>query len=46
MIRREIARRRGEDASPTAPEEIAVCEKVTGFAFDQLWRRENALRMK
>ncbi len=46
VIRREIARRRGEDASPTAPEEIAVCEKVTGFAFDQLWRRENALRMK
>ena len=46
VIRREIARRKGEDDSTASPEEIAVCEKVTGFRFDQLWKRENALRMK
>ena len=46
VIRREIARRKGEDDSTASPEEIAVCEKVTGFRFDQLWKWENALRMK
>ncbi len=46
VIRREIARRKGEDSSVTTPEEIAVCEKVTGFSYDILWRRENALRLK
>ena len=46
VIRREIARRKGEDGSAASPEEIAVCERVTGFAFDRLWKRENALRMK
>ena len=46
VIRREIARRKGEDSSVTTPEEIAVCEKVTGFAYDRLWRPENALRLK
>ena len=33
IIRREIARRRGEDPGKATPEEIAVCEKVTGFAY-------------
>ena len=46
VIRREIARRKGEDDSKTSPEEIAICEKVTGFAFDRLWDRENALKLK
>ena len=46
VIRREIARRKGEDMSAATPEEIAVCEKVTGFAFDRLWNRENALRLR
>ncbi|MBQ6464929.1 MAG: MFS transporter [Oscillospiraceae bacterium] len=46
VIRREIARRKGEDDSETSPEEIAICEKVTGFAFDRLWDRENALKLK
>ena len=46
VIRREIARRKGEESGTATEEEIAVCEKVTGFRFDQLWKRENALRMK
>jgi len=46
VIRREIARRKGEDDSTITPEEIAVCEKVTGFAYDRLWNRENALKLK
>ena len=29
-----------------SPEEIAVCEKVTGFSYDRLWNRDNALKMK
>ena len=45
VIRREIARRRGEDDSAPTSEEIAVCEKVTGFAFSRLWGRDNALKM-
>ena len=46
IIRKEIARRRGEDSSEISPEEIAVCEKVTGFSYDRLWNRDNALKMK
>ena len=46
IIKREIARRKGEDSSQATPEEIAVCEKVTGFAYNKLWNRENALKMK
>ena len=45
VIRREIARRKGENDSAPTPEEIAVCEKVTGFAFEKLWDRDNALKM-
>ena len=45
VIRREIARRKGEDDSEASAEEIAVCEKVTGYSFDRLWDRGNALRM-
>lgn len=46
IIKREIARRKGEDSSEATPEEIAVCEKVTGYAYDKLWNKENALKMK
>ena len=46
VIRREIARRKGEDPGTATPEEIAVCEKVTGFAYDKLWNRDNALHLK
>ncbi len=45
VIRREIARRKGEDGSTATPEEIAVCEKVTGFAYDRLWNRDNAMKL-
>ncbi len=42
IIKKEVARRKGEDDSKPTEEEIRVCEKVTGFAFDELWNRENA----
>ena len=45
IIRREIARRKGEDPSTATAEEIAVFEKVTGYAFDKLWNKENALKL-
>ena len=44
IIKKEIARRKGEDSSESTPEEIQVCEKVTGFKFDKLWNRDNALK--
>ena len=42
IVKKEIARRRGEDTSLATEEEIAVCERVTGFSYNQLWRKENA----
>lgn len=45
VIKKEIARRRGEDAGTATPQEIAICEKVTGYAYDRLWNRENALKL-
>lgn len=44
VIRKEIARRKGEDTSSATPEEIAICEKVTGFKYDKLWNRNNAVK--
>lgn len=41
IIQKEIARRRGEDSSVTTEEEKQVCEKVTGFQYDQLWNIKN-----
>ena len=46
VITKEIARRKGEDDSVATAEEIAICEKVTGFSYDRLWNRENAVKMK
>lgn len=46
IIKKEIARRKGEDNSKITPEEIAVCEKVTGFRYDRLWNKDNALKLK
>jgi oligogalacturonide transporter len=46
VIRKEVARRRGEEKSEATAEEIAICEKVTGYLFDELWKRENALKLK
>ena len=45
VIRKEISRRKGEDDSAITPEEIAVCEKVTGFSYDKLWNKNNALKL-
>lgn len=44
IVRKEIARRKGEDTSKATAEEIAVCEKVTGFSYDQLWNKDNAFK--
>ena len=46
IVRREISRRKGEDDSAATAEEITVCEKVTGFAYDKLWNPENAVKFK
>ncbi len=46
VIKKEIARRKGEETSKATPEEIAICEKVTGFAYDKLWNRDNALKFR
>ena len=46
VIKKEIARRKGEDDSVATAEEIAICEKVTGFAYDKLWNKDNAFKMK
>ncbi len=44
IVKKEIRRRRGEDDSRITPEEIRICEKVTGFKYDKLWNKENALK--
>lgn len=44
IIRREVARRKGEDTSATTDDERKVCEKVTGFKFEELWNRDNAVK--
>lgn len=44
IIKREIDRRKGIDQSEPTAEEIAVCEKVTGFGYDKLWNIDNAMR--
>ena len=44
IVRKEVARRKGEDSSTATAEEIAVCEKVTGFKFDKLWNKDNAVK--
>ncbi len=46
VIKKEIARRKGEDTSQTTEDEIRICEKVTGFPYSKLWDRENALKIK
>ncbi len=45
IVKKEIARRKGEDGSKANAEEKAVIEKVTGFKFEQLWKRDNALKL-
>jgi oligogalacturonide transporter len=42
VIKKEIARRKGEDSSTITEEEIKICEKVTGLKYENLWNIENA----
>ena len=44
IVQKEIARRKGEDSSTITEEEKQICEKVTGFAYDNLWNPRNANR--
>ena len=44
VVKKEILRRKGEDASAATDEEKAICEKVTGFKYENLWKKENAVR--
>ena len=44
IVKKEIARRKGLDDSTATQEEIRVCEKVTGFKYDKLWNKDNALK--
>ncbi len=46
VLKKEIARRKGEDDSEATPEEIAICEKVTGYSYNNLWKKENAFTFK
>lgn len=46
IVRKEIARRKGEDDSIITDEEIRVCEKVTGLSYDRLWDKNNAFKIK
>jgi oligogalacturonide transporter len=41
IIKKEIARRKGEDASTITEEEKRACEKVTGFKYEDLWNLRN-----
>lgn len=44
IVKKEIERRKGNESSVATPEEIKVCEKVTGFKYDQLWNKNNAVK--
>jgi len=37
VIKKEVARRKGEESSVTTEEEKKICEKVTGVAYNKLW---------
>ena len=45
IIRTEIKRRKGEDSSKATEEEIAICEKVTGYKYDDLWNVDRAYKL-
>ncbi len=42
LVQVDIARRKGYNTPEATEEEKHVLEKVTGFAYDALWKRENA----
>lgn len=39
VVQTEIARRKGENSSPTSEEEKRICEKVCGLPYDSLWNK-------
>ena len=41
VIKKDIERRKGEDSSKATPEEIRICERVTGISYDKLWDPAN-----
>lgn len=41
IVQTEIARRKGENDTPTSNEEKQICEKVTGVPYDRLWNPAN-----
>ena len=46
IVKKEIARRLGEEESAASEEEKKVCEKITGFKYEKLWNPDNALSFK
>lgn len=46
IIKKEISRRKGEDDTIATEQEIAVCEKITGFKYSELWNKDNALKLR
>jgi len=45
IVKKDIARRKGEDNSSAAEEEKKVIESVTGFSYENLWNSANADRL-
>ncbi len=41
IIKKDVARRKGDEDSVATEEERRVCEKVTGFSYEKLWNTEN-----
>lgn len=41
IVKKEIARRKGEDSSAATEEEKKVCERVTGMPYKDLWNTRN-----
>ena len=46
IVRKDVARRKGEISEPVTEEEKQVCEKVTGIAYDRLWSLDNTKMTK
>lgn len=45
VIRTEISRRKGINGSTATDDEIAICERVTGYKYNQLWNKDNAYKL-
>ena len=41
VVKKEIARRKGLDLSVITPEEINICEHVTGYSYSMLWGKSH-----